>query len=133
MSRNMFRYAAVVVLLSFAIGLSAADKVIIQIKDGKATPTSADVKDRKTDTVYFQNNGPATYKIVWTDKANGSPFDAPGTPADKTSITLKPFLGPSGARKIHTGAKSGQKYPYDIMADHDGKLTRAGSGTVVVE
>ncbi len=120
-------------LMTKAAAAPPAAKLVLGIKGGKPSPANLDVTQRKTDLIYFQNNDSVTYKIVWTDKNHGSPFLAPGTPADKGTITLEPFTGPAGPRKVPEGVKSGQRYSFDIMAVKNGKTSRAGSGTVIVE
>jgi|ERR1022692_339261 hypothetical protein len=107
-------------------------KIVVGIKDGKPNPQNADVQSRKVDTVYFQNSGSEAYEIRFTDKTNGSPFQAPGTPADKSKISLRAFQPPSGPFKVHDLATPG-KYPYDVMVVRGGKTSRAGGGSVVVE
>ena len=136
---SMSRCLALIVLLCglSCLVLTAAPpgaRLYLAIKGGKPSPLNLDVTQRKVDVVFFQNNDSVTYKIVWTDKAYGSPFVAPNSPADKSTITLQPFTGQaSGPWKVHDQAKSGQRYSFDIMADRSGKLSRAGSGTVTVE
>ncbi len=134
------RRAAFALLICFALVLLAAPpapagaRIVVVVNKGKPNPQSADVKSRKVDMVYFQNGDPdATYKVVWTDKVHGSPFVAPGAPAEKSSITIAPFAAPSGPFRVHDLAKSGQKYTYDLMATRSGKTTRAGAGSVIVE
>src|SRR5258707_14445264 len=121
--------AIAVVLCLAAAGFAAAPaRLVVAIKDGKPNPQNLTVASRKTDAIYFQNNDTVAYKIVWTDRNYGSPFLAPGTPGAKGTITLEPFTGLAGPRKVHDQVKSGQKYSYDVMAVRGGKSTRAGSG-----
>jgi len=120
-------------LLTPAAAAPPGARLVVGIKGGKPSPQNLDVTQRKTDLIYFQNNDAVTYKIVWTDKNYGSPFVAPNSPPDKGTITLEPFTGPSGPRRVHDQAKAGQRYSFDIMAVRGDKSTRAGSGTVTVE
>jgi hypothetical protein len=120
-------------LMTPAAAAPPGARLVVGIKDGKPSPQNLDVTNRKADMIYFQNNDSVTYKIVWTDKNYGSPFVAPNSPLDKGTINLEPFTGPSGPRKIHDQAKPGQRYAFDVMKVKDGKTTRAGSGSVVVE
>ena len=121
--------AVLLATLGFA---PAGSKIVVGIKDGKPAPQNADVQSRKVDTVYFQNSDSVSYEIVFTDKTNGSPFQAPGTLKEKSKISLAAFRPPSGPFKVHDLAKPG-KYPYDVMAVRNGKTTRAGGGSVIVE
>jgi len=121
--------AVLLTMLGFA---PAGSKIVVGIKDARPNPQNADVQARKVDTVYFQNQDSVTYQLVWTNKATGSPFQAPGTPPDQAKVTLPAFQPASGPFKVHDLAKPG-KYPYDIMAVRNGKTSRAGGGSVVVE
>lgn len=122
-----------IAVLALTVGFAAAPaKMTVGIKDGKPNPSNADIQSRKVDLIYFLNQDAVTYELVFTDKTNGSPFQAPGTTPANSKLTLSPFRTASGPYKVHDLAKPG-KYPYDLMAIRGGKSSRAGGGTVIVE